>query len=130
MATHKLYSCSDGVPGDDGGVCILVWAKNERYAEKQMALATARNGGDYDPDDPDFDITDVTDKIPAELCRTESGLEHRSKVERLAGWHVDGDRQCENCELYEMDGTYPVCEVCDQCSECGCAADCESRGQE
>ena len=128
--SHRLYSCSDGVDMYDGGVCVLVWAKSERYARKQMALENARNGGDYDLNSQEFDITDVTDRIPAELHRTVSCTDGRSKVQRLAGWRIEGDDECCNCTLWSWNGDFPVCDVCERCSECGHDSECENGEEE
>lgn len=47
---------------------------------------------------------------------------------RRIGWRSAGDRQCEFCDLYEMDGLYPVCDACGRCSDCEHDDDCEEDG--
>lgn len=45
-------------------------------------------------------------------------------VLREAGWHSEGDSMCAACELYTMDGRFPLCPDCDYCAECGHEEDC------
>lgn len=40
--------------------------------------------------------------------------------ERAIGFGCEGDDQCGYCELWSMDGEYPVCQKCEACTECGC----------
>lgn len=53
----------------------------------------------------------------------------RREHKRALGWFCDGDSQCQNCELYEMDGDFPVCEECEQCTECGHADGCSQASE-
>ena len=57
---------------------------------------------------------------------TETYHEERPTVLREAGWHWEGDIVCEKCDLYEMDGVFPVCSQCDQCSKCGHTEGCSN----
>lgn len=45
-------------------------------------------------------------------------------IQRQCGWLIKGDSQCDTCELYSMDGEYPVCDECHNCIECKCDSHC------
>lgn len=41
-------------------------------------------------------------------------------VYRVIGWHCEGERACDACDLYPCgDEEHALCGACDQCPECG-----------
>ena len=55
------------------------------------------------------------------------GIIRRLGTLRAMGFWSEGDPACISCDLYTMDGEFPLCPNCEQCEECGHAEDCEER---
>ncbi len=97
---------------------LAIWDVDEQLAKSRFMAALQREyGSEFEEGYHKLSVTDVTGKV-TESHPESPGEERRTSVQRSIGWWVDGDSSCESCNLFTMDGEYPLCETCGCCEDC------------
>lgn len=110
-----LYEVTETVHGRwDEAYGLALWANSPGEA---VDLFLKECPGDLAEADVRWRRYDDSAITPSKLS---PHVEKRDEVLRALGWRYECDDLCESCDLYTMDGLFPVCPTCSRCEECGC----------